>query len=166
MPLSVQAHEQPERERHHDDDRKGDHAGHRDERAADLDGVERVGKIDRAGVGAERVEQRVLDHDGEAERHQQDVAVLAMRGGADDEALQAIAKPEEQRRQQDRRDVWIEPQETVREERREHRRGQQRAMGEVDDVQDAVDQRQPERDQRIHGAGHQSVQHRRNKDDG
>ena len=51
------------------------------------------------------------------------------------------------------------------EERREHRRGQQRAMGEVDDVQHAVDQRQPERDQRVDGAGHQAVEHRRNEDD-
>ena len=59
----------------------------------------RVGQVDGARVGAERIEQRVLDHDGEAERHQQDVVVLAVRGRADDEALQAIAEREEQRRQ-------------------------------------------------------------------
>jgi len=54
----------------------------------------------------------------------------------------------------------------MRKECREHRGGQQRAVGEVDDVQNAVDQRQPERDQRIDRAGHQSVQHRRDEDDG
>ena len=119
----------------------------------------------RAGVGAKRVEQRVLDHHRKPERHQQDVAVLAVRGRADDEALQAVAQREEQRREHDGREIGIEAEQPVREERREHRGGQQRAMGEVDDVQDAVDQRQPERDQRIDGAGHQSVEDRGNQDD-
>ena len=32
-------------------------------------------------------------------------------------------------------------------------------MGEVDDVQHAVDERQPDRDQRVDRAGHQPVQH-------
>ena len=35
----------------------------------------------RAGVGAKGVEQRVLDHDREPERDQQDVAVLAVAAG-------------------------------------------------------------------------------------
>ena len=139
--------------------------GHGEERRADLDDVEGVGQVDGARVGAERVEQRVLDHDREAERHQQDVAVLAMRGRADDEALQPVAEQEEQRREPERREIGIEAEQLVREERREHRGGQQRAMREVDDVQHAVDQRQPERDQRVDGAGHQAVEDRRNEDD-
>ena len=61
--------------------------------------------------------------------------------------------------------IGIEPEPPIGEERREHRGGQQRAMGEIDDVQDAVDQRQPERDQRVDRASHQSVEHRRNEDD-
>ena len=36
----------------------------------------------------ESVEQRVLDHDREPQRDQQDVAVLAVAARADDEALQ------------------------------------------------------------------------------
>ena len=44
-------------------------------------------------------QQRVLDDDGKPERHQQHVAVLAMRGRADDEALQGVAECEEDRRQ-------------------------------------------------------------------
>ena len=159
------SHDEPQRQRHGDDDDEGDDAGHGEKRRADLDDVEGVGQIDRAGVGAERVEQRILDDDREAERHQEDVAILAVRGRADDEALQAIAQQEEQRREHDRREVGIEAEQLVRKERREHRGGQQRAVGEVDDVQDAVDQRQPERDQRVDGAGHQSVEHRGNEDD-
>ena len=65
----------------------------------------------------------------------------------------------------DRGEVGIEPEQPVCEERREHRGRQQRAVREIDDVQDAVDQRQPERDQRIDRAGHQSVEHRRDQDD-
>ena len=72
------AHDEPQRERHGDDDAEGDDAGHGEERRADLDHVEGVGQVDGAGVGAKGVEQRVLDHDGEAERDQQDVAVLAV----------------------------------------------------------------------------------------
>ena len=82
-----------------------------------------------------------------------------------DEALQAIAQQEEQRREPERRDVGIEAQQLVRKKRREHRGGQQRAVGEIDDVQDAVDQRQPERNERVDGAGHQAVEHRGNEDD-
>ena len=160
-----ESHEEPQHERHGDHDGERDDARDREERGADLDDVEGVGQVDRAGVGAKRVEQRVLDHDREPERHQQDVAVLAMRGRADDEALQAVAEQEEQRREADRGDVGIKAEQLVREERREHRSRQQRAVREVDDVQDAVDQRQPERDQRIDGAGHQSVEHRGNEDD-
>jgi hypothetical protein len=54
----------------------------------------------------------------------------------------------------------------VGEERREHGGGEQRAVGEVDDVQHAVDQRQAERDQRVDRAGQQAVEDRRNEDDG
>ena len=159
------SHDEPQRERDDDDDAEGDDAGHGEERRADLDDVEGVGQVDGAGVGAKGVEQRVLDDDGEAERHQQDVAVLAVRGRADDEALQAVAEHEKQRRQTDRGEIGIEAEPLVGEERREHRGGQQRAMGEVDDVQHAVDQRQAERDQRVDRAGHQAVEHRRNEDD-
>jgi hypothetical protein len=88
-----------------------------------------------------------------------------VRGRTDDEALQAIAEQKEQRREPERRDVRIKAKQRVRKKRREHRGGQQRAVSEVDDVQDAVDQRQSKRDERIDGAGHQSVEHRGNEDD-
>ena len=76
-------------------------ARHRDEGEAEIDALEAVGEIDGAGVGAEGVEQCVLDDDREPERDQQHVAVVAMRRRADDKALQAIAEREEHRRQQE-----------------------------------------------------------------
>ena len=39
-------------------------------------------------------------------------------------------------------------------------------MGEIDDVEDAVDQREAERDQRVDGAGQQAVEDRGNEDGG
>ena len=54
----------------------------------------------------------------------------------------------------------------MREERRIERGGEQRAMGEIDDVEDAVDQREPERHQRVDGAGEQAVEDRGNEDGG
>ena len=73
-----EAHQQIERERDCDDHAEANDARHREERGPDLDHVEAIREVDGAGVGAERVEQRVLDHDREAQRDQQDVAVLAM----------------------------------------------------------------------------------------
>src|SRR5262249_54573470 len=92
------------------------------------------------------------------------VAVLAMGGRADDEALQAVAEREEQRGEDHGRNVRIEPEQAVGEERREHGGAQERAMGEVDDVQDAVDQGEAERHQRVDRAGEKPVEDGRNQD--
>ncbi len=158
------AHEQPQRQRHQDDDGERDDARHGEKGRADFDHVEGVRQVDGAGIGAKGDEQRILDNDREPERHQQDVAIVAVAGRADDKALQNVAEPEKQQRQRHRREVRIEAEHFIGKERGEHGRGQQRAVGEVDDVQHAVDQRQPERDQGIHGPGQQSVEHRRNED--
>ena len=72
-------------------------ARHREEGDAEIDDLEGVRQVDGARVGAKRVEERILDHDREPERDQQDVAVLAARGRPDDEALQAVAEREKQR---------------------------------------------------------------------
>ncbi len=145
--------------------RKAIDAGNREKRRADLDDVEGVGQVDRTGVGSKGVEQRILDDDSKPERHQQDVAIISACGGTDDQPLQAISEQVEQWCQDQRSDVGIETQRSVREERREQRGSEQRAMREIDDVQDAVYQGQAERDERIDGAGHQSVEHRREQDD-
>ena len=77
-----------------------------------------------------------------------------------------IAERKECRRQQERGEIRIEPEQLEGEEGREQRRGQQRAVREIDDVQHAVDQRQPKRDQRIDRAGQQAVEDRGDQDDG
>ncbi len=81
-----------------------------------------------------------------------------MRGRADDQALQPIAKRKEERCENERREIGIEPEQRVRKERGEHRRREQRAMGEIDDVQDAVDERQSERHERVDGAGQEPIE--------
>ena len=93
------SHDQPQAERHDDDDAESDDAGNREKCRADLHDVEGVGQVDGARVRAKGVEQRVLDDHREPERHQQDVAVLAVRGRSDDEALQHVAQAEKQRRE-------------------------------------------------------------------
>jgi len=158
------AHEKPQRERHQDDDGKRDDAWHGEKGSADFDHIEGVRQVDGAGIGAEGDEQCVLDDNREPERYQENVAIVAVTGQADDKALQGVAEPEKQHRQRHRREVRIEAEQLIGKERSEHGRGQQRAVREVDDVQHAVDQRQPKRDQGIHRPGHQSVEHRRNED--
>jgi hypothetical protein len=80
-----------------------------------------------------------------------------MRRRPDHKALHAIAERKECRRDQKRGEIGVKPEFLEGEEGREQRGAQQRAMGEGDDVQHAVDQRQPKRDQRIDRAGHQAV---------
>ena len=96
---------------------------------ADLDHVEGIGQVDGAGIGAEEIKQRVLDHDRKSERDQKKVAVLAMRRRPDDKALQRIAGREKQRRQQKHRQIGIKPKQRIGEERGEHRRGQAARRG-------------------------------------
>ena len=160
------AHDQPEQQRDGKGRREADDARHSEKGEAEVDRLERVRHVDGAGIGAKGVEQRVLDHDGDAERHQQHVAIVAVRGRTDDETLQRVAKDEERRRQQEGGNIGVEPERMKGEEDREHGGTQQRAVREIDDVQHAVDQRQPERDKRIDRAGQQAVEDRGNQDDG
>src|SRR5262249_58219153 len=102
---------------------------------------------------------------GEGEGKQQNVAILAVSGGADDEALQTITEREEQRREPERCEVGIEPEQPVGKKRREHGGGEQRAMREIDDVQDTIDQRQAKRDQPIPRPGQKSVEDGGNEND-
>src|SRR5262249_19150221 len=108
-------------------------------------------------IGTKSVKQRILDDDGKTEGHQQGIAILAVRGWANNETLQRITKPEEQRCQPYRRQIRIEAEQRVAKEGREHRSSQQRAMGKINNMQDAVDQREPERNERVNRARHQSV---------
>ena len=137
--------------------REGNKPRQRNEGEAEIDAFEAVSEIDRAGVGVEGVEERVLDQHRQSQRHQQHVAVVAVRCRPDHKTLQAIAEREECRRDQKRGEIRIKPEFLEGEEGREQRGAQQRAMGEVDNVQHAINQRQPERDQRIDCAGHQAV---------
>ncbi len=112
-----QVEDQPKRDRHDECDAKSDDARYREERDAEIEHREAIGQIDRAGIGMESIEQRVFDDDGEAEGYQQDIAILAMRGGPDDETLQAVSQNKEQWRQQEDRNVGVEPEQPIGEER-------------------------------------------------
>jgi hypothetical protein len=113
--------------------------------------------VDSPGVGAKDREQRVLDRDREPQRDEEDVAVVAAARRPDHEALEHVAETEEQRRQQRDGEVRVKPECRVRHPDREHGASEQRSMGEVDDVQHAVDQGQVERDEGIDGAGQEAV---------
>jgi hypothetical protein len=88
-----------------------------------------------------------------------------MRRRTDDEALQTVANDEEQRREHESRQVRIDPKKPLGEERRKHCGGEQRAVREVDDVQHAVDQRQPQRDECVDRAGHEAIEDGGNQED-
>lgn len=157
-------HQQPQRQGHDKDRDKADNARHRQVGHAEIERLERVRNIDRARIAAKVVKQRVLDDDGNAERYQQHVAIAAVRRRTDDKTLQPIAKHEKERRQQKQRHVRVEPEQLEREEHGEQRRTQKRAMRKIDDVEDAIDQRQPKRDKRIDRAHQQTVEDGRNED--
>jgi hypothetical protein len=73
---------------------EGHQLGHRDHRGADGHRAQRVGGVDGARVGLEEQQRQVLQHDGDAQRDQQDVLVLAVAGAVDDHALQRVAQRE------------------------------------------------------------------------
>ena len=159
----AQSHEQPQSDCHDDHGGKRHDAWNGEKRGAELDDVERIVESDRAGIRTKCVKQGVLDHHSQSERHQQIVAILAVRGWSDHAALQTVAYNKEQRSKDQRRNIGIKPEQSVGEECREHGRGEQRTMGKVDDVQNAVDQREPERHQRVERAGEEPIEHRWNK---
>src|SRR5262249_60387077 len=84
------AQDEPEDQRYDEHDAEADDARQREESDAEVDDVEGIVEVERAGIGTKGIKQHVLDHHREPERHQQNIAVLAVRGRADDEALQAI----------------------------------------------------------------------------
>ena len=156
-PVSVAAHHQPQHQRHGEYRDESDQARQGQEDKAQIDAVEGIRQIDSARVGAEREQQRVLNDHRKPQRHQQHVAIIAVRGRTDDEALQRIADAKKGRRQQEDGEIRIDAERPIGEVGSKHGSGEQRAVGEIDDVKHAVDQRQAERDQRIDRAGQQTV---------
>src|SRR5207344_3099365 len=96
--------------------------------------------------------------DREAERDQQDVLVTPVAEAADHQAIEEEAEDEGPADHQRQRDVGVDAQQPPQEEDGIHGQHQQAAMGEVDDVQDAVDQGETYGDQHIDAAGEQPVQ--------
>jgi hypothetical protein len=158
------AHDQPQQGGGDQRAGEGDDLGQRQEGAEDLDDLEGIGHVDDARVGLEEKQREILDHDGEAERHQQDIFVPSVAGAADDAALQRIAEREHAGRYDQERHVRVDPELDVEIIDRVEAKHQQRPMGEVDDVQNAVDQRQAEGDEGIERTCRQPVQHGRNDD--
>jgi hypothetical protein len=88
------AHDPEQHARHHQRTGEGNELGHRDHGRADGHGAQRVGGVDAAGVRLEEQQRQVLHDDGDAQRGQQDVLVLAVAGIVDDDALQRVAERE------------------------------------------------------------------------
>ena len=118
----------------------------------------------RARVALEQHQRQVLQHDRDAERHEQDVLVVAVAGAADHAALQRVAEREHRRHHDRQRQVRVDAEETLQAVDAVQRHHQRRAVREVDDVQHAVDQRQAERHQRVDRAGGDAVEQRREED--
>ena len=134
-----QAQHEPQEKGDGEHDTEADHTGQRQKSNPEVDDSEGVIEVDCAGIGAKRIEQHVFDHHREPERHQENIAILSVRGRTDDEALQAVAQHEEHRGEHNGREIRVEPEEPMREESGKHCGSEQRAMRKIDDVQDAVD---------------------------
>jgi hypothetical protein len=75
----------------------------------------------------------------------------------DHAALERVAEREEEGREEGNGKIGVEPERGMRDPDGEHRPREERAMGEVDDVQHAVDEGEAERDERVDGAGEEAV---------
>ena len=163
----VRAADDPEQHRRHRQRAaEGDDLGQRDHGRPDLHRGQRVGGVDGARIGLEPDQRQVLQHDGQPQRDQQDVLVLAVAGAVDHEALQGVAQQEHARHHQREGRVGIDAQALLQQVHGVQRHHEGGPVGEVDDVQHAVDQRQSQRDQRVYRAGRQAVEHRGKEDGG
>src|SRR5690606_11371792 len=124
----------------------------------EINHLEGVWRLDGAGIGAPQIERQILDDHRQTESNQQDILILSMAGMAYDKALQAITDRKQGQRLYRQGKIRIDTEQAVQEEHTIERQHQQASMGEIDDVQNAVDQRQPQRNQSIDRAGREAVQ--------
>ena len=73
-----QCHDQPQHQRDDEHGDEGNDARHGKEGEAEVDAFEAIGDFDGAGIGTERVKERVLDEHRQPQRHQEHVAIVAM----------------------------------------------------------------------------------------
>ena len=145
--------------------RERDELGQRHQRRPERDHAPGIGDVDRLRVAGEEEQRGIVDDDRQAERDEQDVLVLAVAEMADEGAIEQVSEGKGARGDDGQRDIGVEPQRLSPEEKhRVHRQHEQAAVREVDDVQDAVDQREPDGDEHVDAAGHQAVDQPGEKD--
>ncbi len=159
-------HVEAERRAEHQRGAERDDLGQRQEGRPDLDEGAGVGHVDGLRVAAEEQERDIVDHDREAQRDQQDVLVAAVIVAADQQAIEHEAETEGAGDHHRQRGVGIDADQPPEIEDGIHGQHQQAAMGEIDDVQHAVDQRQPDGDKDVNAAGQKAVQDAREEEGG
>ncbi len=115
---------------------------------------------DRAGVGADEHQQRVLDHQSDAQRDQELVLQRLPHRAGQNAALDTEADQEHRGHGDTEGQVRVQAQRLHQPEREEQRNGQERTMREVDDVEDPEDQRQPHGQQPVDATDQDSGEHR------
>ena len=94
----------------------------------------------------------------ERQRHEQDVLFFAAAEGSDHAALDRVSEQEEERDDHRDGEIRIDSEEHVKKVDAVERQHQQATMGEVDDMQHAVDEGKSESDQSIDRPGRQATQ--------
>ncbi len=103
-------------------------------------------------VRREGLEQAVLDHDGQAERHEHGRQDAAPEQPVEHEPLQPVADHGHDRHDQPEREQRIDVQRLHGDDRDEGGQDAEVAVGEVDQAHDAEDQRQPGGEERVETA--------------
>jgi hypothetical protein len=98
---------------------------------ADGECGQRVRRLDGARVALEEQQGQVLHHDGQAQRDQQDVLVLAMARAIDHHPLQQVAEHEHAGHYGNEGQVRIDPELLLEQVHGVERQHQRRPMGEL-----------------------------------
>ncbi len=125
-----------------------------------IQGFERIRGLDGERVCAPEEDREILQNDCDAKRDKQDIFIVAMSRSSNDATLQRIANDEQCRNDDERRQVRVDTKKSIQEKDAVERQHQQRAMREVDDVKDPVDERKAQRHQRIYRAHGQAIENR------
>ena len=138
-----EAEESEECRRDHERDARNDDPDLVDDQRTDEVAVERVGQVDRPRVRPEAHQLQVEDDHRHRDQQDELLVLGAADEAVDDRALQRVADREKDRRDRQRGDDRVDPQGREGEIGHVHREHRELAMGEIHDMDDTEDHRQP-----------------------
>ena len=151
----VQEHPERAAQQHRDD--KGDQFGHRDVEPAEMKGFVGIRGMDGAVIGGEQHQREIQQQQRQREGQEDLRHVVGPQYPADQEMLDQDTGNKQHRHRHDERYQWIDAELVGEKEGDVHPDHHEFALGEIDDLDHAEDQRDADADERVNAADEQAV---------